>query len=1464
MTEEELFHAALAKQPDERQAFLNEACGANTELRAAVEALLVAHEEPGSFLCTEKDQSEKSGNPETGNFENPVDATIDSEGTFGRDGKSNEGKSQLGNEQEDSFPQMATTYFCPDAQPDLVIGGRYKLQEKIGEGGMGEVWVAKQTEPVKRRVAIKLVKAGMDSRQVLSRFEQERQALAMMDHPNIARVLDGGMTPSGHPFFVMELVNGLQLTRYCDEVRLTFKERLELFVLICQAVQHAHHKGIVHRDLKPANILVTNIDGRPVPKIIDFGVSKAIGESPTDSSIATQFGTVVGTLEYMSPEQAGYSGNDIDTRADIYSLGVILYELLTGLRPIDSQRLKEAALTEMIRIIREEEPWKPSTRLSSDASLPSMAALRRTDPRRLTEALRGELDWVVMKCLEKQRDRRYETANALARDIQCFLADEPVEARPPSARYRMNKFLKRHRGPVLAATVVLIALVAGIIGTSFGMVEAMRQKRLADDRKQEAIEAREDEARRAESEAAAKQEAIDRKNEADIQRKLAEERLVQIETEQKKTEQEKRIAQAVRDFLQDKLLRQADVYKQADLLQQIGGSVGAAKENPTIRELLDRATVELSAEKIESSFPEQPLVQAEILGTVGKAYVAVGGFDPGLKLLERALALCQTHLGKEHPDTVKYMIMLGTARVEAGILKPGEQILEEGLELAKATFGPDDLTTADCMNSLSAAYQLLGKLEKGLELAIEVHQRKTRSIAPDDPESVRALANLAAAYNHAGKPQQALETMKRAVSLSKEICGPDHPLTFFCMSNLATCYGALGNRDPQQALMEEAVNGLKNKLGEEHPFTLHSIASLAEAYRQSGDLPRGLNTLQEVAGVMEKKLGKKHPITLRTMSALADMYMESGKLDRCLELYEETLALQIETLGPDHPETLATQGNKASGHSRIGELDKCLELWGDKLRRLEALYGPDHPQTLFTAKCLGATYVDLGKIDEGRPLIEKAYSQGEKYPELLDSALNLTKLLASEGKLSEGVKLLEETVEKYKRLRGPDHPETMKCHGWLGTGYFRSRQLDKSLPLFEKLLPQQARVMGRSHPDTIETMTNLAVNYGQAGRLDDALSLFKEALGHQEAMGVSHQLKTLRMMKSRMVQLLQFRDLDEALKFAEAIFEACRPEVIQELPDYVSLVQTTGGLHEQAGHREKALEVYEKALKNYETAFGSIKAEDFVLTDLLGVSCWRQRQFEKAINVYSKALVQKENLLGRKNISTLRTVLNLGVNYKDAGQFDLAIPLLEEAHRASAEEPELRWGIPHLIHAYAQSGDRKRTVELLNVYFGQIDESSNSITSRQAGEMAMIGMALLKAGFYEDSEPILRASLKFREKNSPDAWTTFNSMSMLGGALLGQGKTKEAETLLTAGHEGLIAREKTIPPLGKDRVKESLERLVKLYTKLDKPDEAKKWQNELDRRTPKPDPKESSQSPVPPNKSTLKDSSTDKSSEAKD
>jgi WD40 repeat protein/serine/threonine protein kinase len=462
--EEALFAAALEKSTRaERAAYLEGACGDDDAQRARLEALLAANEASGGVL--------------------------------------------------DAAPSALTptAAYRPLTEGPGAFIGPYKLLQRIGEGGMGIVYMAEQQEPVRRKVALKIIKPGLDSHQVIARFDAERQALALMDHPNIARVLDAGTTASGRPYFVMELVHGLPITQFCDDHQLTPRERLALFVPVCQAIQHAHQKGIIHRDVKPSNVLVTMYDDKPVPKVIDFGVAKAVEQQLTERTLFTQFGALVGTFEYMSPEQAEMNAFGVDTRSDIYSLGVLLYELLTGTTPLERQRLREAALGELVRLIKEEEAPRPSQRLSSSNNLPKIAAARKTEPARLPGLVQGEIDWIVMKCLEKDRARRYDTASGLARDVERYLADEPVEACPPSARYRLSKFARKHRKALVTAAVFTVLLVAGLMLSTLLAVwassaerEANRQRIASDEARQEALDSR--------------QEALEAKAEADKQR----------------------------------------------------------------------------------------------------------------------------------------------------------------------------------------------------------------------------------------------------------------------------------------------------------------------------------------------------------------------------------------------------------------------------------------------------------------------------------------------------------------------------------------------------------------------------------------------------------------------------------------------------------------------------------------------------------------------------------------------------------------------------------------------------------------------------------------------------------------------------------------------------------------------------------------------------------------------------------
>jgi tRNA A-37 threonylcarbamoyl transferase component Bud32 len=468
--EELLFGLALTKPAAERAAWLDRECGDDQALRARLDVLLAAHEPPDASVATQAE---------------PAQPTV-----------------EMG-------PVIIEAL-------DEALGqtlGRYKLLEKVGEGGCGVVYVAEQTEPVRRRVALKVIKLGMDTKAVVARFEAERQALAMMDHPNIAKVLDAGATETGRPYFVMELVRGIKITEYCDQNNLPTKERLDLFIKVCQAIQHAHQKGIIHRDIKPSNILVTLHDAVPVPKVIDFGIAKATEGRLTEATVYTQLHQFIGTPAYMSPEQAGMSGLDIDTRSDIYSLGVVLYELLVGSPPFDARELLASGIDAMRKMLREKEPVRPSTKLATleREELTTTAKRRATEAPKLLHLLRGDLDWIVMKCLEKDRARRYDTANGLATDLRCHLSNEPVLARPPSAAYRFQTAWHRNKLVFTAGAAVLLALLLGL-GISLWQYAGKSRA----ERQQEQLR------RRAESTA---REAGEAREEAALQRDLARQRL---------------------------------------------------------------------------------------------------------------------------------------------------------------------------------------------------------------------------------------------------------------------------------------------------------------------------------------------------------------------------------------------------------------------------------------------------------------------------------------------------------------------------------------------------------------------------------------------------------------------------------------------------------------------------------------------------------------------------------------------------------------------------------------------------------------------------------------------------------------------------------------------------------------------------------------------------------------------------
>ena len=822
--------------------------------------------------------------------------------------------------------------------------GPYKLMEKIGEGGFGLVFVAEQTEPVKRKVALKVIKPGMDSKQVIARFEAERQALAMMDHPNIARVLDAGTTETGRPYFVMELVRGIPITDYCDQNHLTPAERLELFVSVCHAIQHAHQKGIIHRDIKPSNVLVTSHDGKPVAKVIDFGVAKAIHQHLTERSIYTQFAQMIGTPLYMSPEQAEMSGLDIDTRSDIYSLGVLLYELLTGSTPLERKRLAQAAYDEIRRAIREEDPQRPSDRLSTSETLPSLAASRKTEPARLSRMLKGELDCIVLKALEKDRTRRYETASGFARDIQRYLSDEVVEARPASTGYRLRKFIARNKGQVIAALIVFLALLAGIGGTTGGLIEAKRQELIA----REEAEAKEH-ARRAEAE----QRSI-----AEEHRTKAEQAKVQVETALQESNEARRQSDAVTSYLV-KLLRSAD--------PRMNG------RDVRLADLLDRAPVELDA-----NFPDSPKIKAQLLTAIGHTYEGLSLFANGAAMHEKALPLRLSVLGRDHPDTLNTMMHLADCYRASGRIEKAVALAKETFDLQTAKQGPNHAETLMTAAVLGNAYRTAGRMDEAIQLFEDSLKCCKHHFGTGENVTMKTMNDLAVAYRVAERFPEAVSLLKEALDAHSAKWGPDHLETLTVANNLAHAYRFAGQPNETVRLLEPCLKRCQNRLGADHPTTLSTMNNLAMGYQAIGRLPEAVSLFNKTLPLMEAKLGPDDLETLTLTVNLSETFFAARQPELALPKLNAALPRCKTSLGPDHRITITCEHDLAEAYESLGQPDKAEPLRLEIVASTRKNPGNKSVELAGSLAWLGRNYLQQKQFTKAEAVVQECLSIREK------------------------------------------------------------------------------------------------------------------------------------------------------------------------------------------------------------------------------------------------------------------------------------------------------------------------------------------------------------------------------------------------------------------------------------------------------------------------------------------------------
>jgi eukaryotic-like serine/threonine-protein kinase len=916
----ELLHQALPLSPEQRSQFLNEACSSDDALRTEVESLLLA------------DEGIRSSFMQSLPLADELAAGLDQFGTVGT------------------------------LEVGQVFAERFQLVRKLGEGGMGQVWLAEQTSPVQRQVALKLIKAGMYDEALVQRFQSERQSLAIMDHPAIAKVFDAGTTPQGQPYFVMEYVPGLPITEYCDQKKLKIRDRLELFVQACEGVQHAHQKAIIHRDLKPANILVVEVDGKPVPRIIDFGLAKATTPQVGGESIFTQMGQFVGTPGYMSPEQAdsGFRDGvqDIDTRTDVYSLGVVLYVLLTGLQPFETRQRQKQPLDELLRKLREEEPPRPSTKVSTDRdSSATTAEARGIEPKQLVSQLRGDLDWITMKALEKDRARRYGAPSELAGDIRRHLNHEPVEARPASAGYRLRKYARRHR--------VAVGVVAGLVLllAAFSVLQALQLRRITRERDRATRER--DRATRITDFMTGMFKVSD-PSEARGNSVTARE-----------------ILDKASNDMQTGLAKDPEV--QSEMTHVMASTYTNLGLYPRAHELAKRA---LDA-RLSLLGPDDPKT-LESIAQLGWILNRQGKYVEAEKIERQALDGERRILGPEDPLTIETMSNMAYVVQGQGDFGQGEKFAREAIEVGTRRLGPESATVLLSMSYLGTAIWNQGRYAEAEQELRQLVELDRRSSGPDHPETLRAMANLALAIESQGRYAEAEQIYRGVLAADQRVLGPDHPLTTHIMFNLAGLLFAEGHPAECEKLSRETLTIQLRVLGPENPYTLMTKTNLAEALFAEGHVHEGEKLQREAIQTMVRTLGPEHPSTLKGQSDFARDLIAEGHYAEAEKIAQQAFEAGLRTLGPQHPFTLDALQQLGTAMAHDHRYPEASKLFRDAIEKQDNSKGQGNRFSVwYSFACVA---VAANHPDDALQYLREALNRGYKDADALMADANLKNL----------------------------------------------------------------------------------------------------------------------------------------------------------------------------------------------------------------------------------------------------------------------------------------------------------------------------------------------------------------------------------------------------------------------------------------------------------------------------------------